>query len=122
MIGGDDLSRIQSGEGSKFNSSLSDLERIHLLLVEANHHSMCNDYVRWFGALDALDREISTYLNEEEDNELNKDRMSGIVTANGAQGIMRKKLRLWERKLRYFRSKKKLGIVAGDDASTAALR
>lgn len=122
MIGVDDLSRIQGGEGAKFNSSLADLERIHLLLVEANLASKAGRYGVWFGALDALDREISTYLNDEEEHDLNKKRVSGVVNQQGAQSIMRNKLNGWERKLRHFRSKKKLGIVAGDDASTAALR
>lgn len=118
----DDLSRIQGGEGAKFNSSLSDLERIHNLLVLANQASISGRYTVWLGALHGLDREISTYLNDEEDKDLGKVRVLSVIADSRAQSTMRRRLDQYERRLRYYRSKKKLGIVADDDASTAMMR
>jgi len=116
------VQRIQTGEGAKFNSSLADLERIHLLLVMANEHSIQGELNGWIGALHAIDREISPYLNKEEEGELNPLRVNNITSDPRANSLIKNKLDTYERKLRFFRSKKKLGIVAEDDASTAALR
>lgn len=116
-----DLSRIQGGEGAKFNSSLADLERIHTLLMSANQSSIIGDFYTWLGSLQAIDREISTYLSEKEDKELDTKRVREITTNKGARTIVVRKLTAYERELRMLRSKKKLGIVAQDDASTAAL-
>lgn len=117
-----DLVRIQSGDGSKFNSSLADLERMHNLLVLANEASITNNMTLWLNTLHALDREISPYLNEKENAELDELRLYDIFADRTAQPIMKRRLSRYERELRMFRSKKKLGIVAEDDASTAPLR
>lgn len=118
----DDVSRLQAGEGAKFNSALADLERIHNLLVAANEASIMKNYAVWLGALQALDREISPYLSTDENKELEGVRVYGVVTDNRAVSLVSKRLNAYERLLRYFRSKKKLGIVAEDDASSAAMR
>lgn len=118
----DDLFRIQSGDGSKFNSSLADLERMHNLLVLANQACIVGDLMTWLNSLQTLDREISPYLNEKEDEELESVRVYGFPTDVKASSIAKRKLGVYERKLRFYRSKKKLGIVAEDDASSAAMR
>jgi len=118
----EDLNRLQAGDGSKFNSSIADLERIHLLLVSSNQASISHSYPLWIGSLRALDREISPYLNREEEEDLTKYRVTGIPTDKRASVMICKRLDDYERRLRYYRSKKKLGIVAEDDASTAAMR
>ena len=118
----DDLSRIQAGEGAKFNSALADLERIHNLLVAANEASIRQDYQMWLGALMAIDREISPYLSKEEEETLSHVRVTSLPPDQRAINVMAGRLNTYERQLRYFRSKKKLGIVADDDASTAAYR
>mgnify|MGYP000414237825 CR=1 FL=1 len=117
-----DLERIQGGEGAKFNSSIADLERIHNLLMVANEASINNNVITWWGALRAFDREITTYLNEDEKKQLDQARVKGIPKDFHAQDLVRSKLNDYENELRLLRSKKKLGIVAEDDASTAALR
>lgn len=122
MVMADDLSRLQAGEGAKFNSALADLERIHNLLVIANEASIKREFNVWLGSLQAIDREISPYLSEEEHRELDRVRVSGVPSDNRALGLVNGRLNTYERRLRYFRSKKKLGIVAEDDASTAAFR
>lgn len=117
-----DLERLRSGDGAKFNSSLADLERIHNLLVASNEASINNDFRGWLGALRALDREIGVYLSDEELKELKPLRVLSIPVDRRANSLVIEKLDAYEQKLRTFRSKKKLGIVADDDASTAALR
>lgn len=116
-----DLERIRGGEGAKFNSSLADLERMHNLLIAANHASVQGDFVVWLGSLQALDREISPYLSDKENEVLNEKRVTSIPSSIQASSVIKNKLNDYERELRKFRSVKKLGIVAQDDASTAAL-
>ena len=118
----DDITRLQSGEGSKFNSSIADLERIHNLLMTANEASITNNTFLWLGSLQALDREISPYLNPVEEQDLVKVRVGALPKDSRANHLINNKLNTYERLLRYYRSKKKLGIVAEDDASTAAMR
>lgn len=117
-----DLERLRSGDGSKFNSSLADLERIHNLLVTANEASINGNLRAWLGALRALDREISVYLSDKELTELKAVRVLTIPGDYRATRIVGEKLDAYEQMLRTFRSKKKLGIVADDDATTVALR
>jgi len=117
-----DLDRIKGGEGAKFNSSLADLERIHNLLMAANEASINGNVRMWWGALRALDREISVYANEDEMAELEQLRITELPKDVRAFGFVVEKLNLYENELRKMRSKKKLGIIAEDDASTAALR
>lgn len=117
-----DLERIKSGEGAKFNSSLADLERIHNLLMAANEASINGNLPAWLGALRSLDRELTVYASEAELTELKKARVVGIPKDKRAREIVSQKLNEYETELRLLRSKKKLGIVAEDDATTAALR
>lgn len=117
-----DLDRIRSGEGAKFNSSIADLERIHNLLVICNNSSIAGNINLWLGALQALDNELLTYLNDEEEETLQRVRIDSLPERMTNNTLIRKRLRAYERLLRQYRSKKKLGIVAEDDASTAALR
>lgn len=117
-----DIERLQGGEGSKFNSSLADLERLHNLLLIANRASINGSLKEWLGALKALDRELSPYLSQEEMEDVKKKRISSVPNDTRAYGVAYDKLEAYENLLRRYRSLKKLGIVAEDDASTAALR
>ena len=117
-----DLIRIQGGEGSKFNSALADLERIHLLLVDCNRASRIGELRLWLYSLHSLERELCVYLNEDENKELNDVRVDDIPPDRKYWGNFQRKLDDYERKLRHYRAKKKLGIVAQDDATNAALR
>lgn len=118
----DELDRLRGGEGSKFNSAIADLERMHNLLLECNLYSRRGDDNNWCRALNALYREIATYLNPSEMTELQQYRVQAVPNDPKAKNLVRAKLDNFELKIREFRAKKKLGIVAGDDASTAALR
>jgi len=117
-----DLERIKGGEGAKFNSSLADLERIHHLLMAANEASINGNLNAWLGALRSLDRELTVYASPEELTELKKARVFAIPKDRRATSLVSERLNDYETELRMLRSKKKLGIVAEDDASTAALR
>lgn len=117
-----DLERIKSGDGAKFNSSLADLERIHNLLVAANEASINNNLFGWVGALRALDRELCPYINDLEEEALKSKRVKSVPHDRRAFGLIVDRLNEYESELRKLRGKKKLGIVAEDDASTAALR
>lgn len=117
-----DLERIKGGEGAKFNSSLADLERIHNLLMAANEASMSNNLFAWLGALRALDRELCPYISDDEEEGLKTVRVKTVPTDRRAHRLIIDRLDGYESELRKLRGKKKLGIVAEDDASTAALR
>lgn len=117
-----DLERLQGGDGSKFNSSIADLERMHNLLLAANRASIYGNVREWLGALKALDRELSPYLNEQEREEIKKVRLGSVPYDERARGAVSDRLERYENELRRFRSKKKLGIIADDDVTTAALR
>jgi len=117
-----DLERIKGGEGAKFNSSLADLERIHNLLMTANEASINNNLNGWLGSLRALDRELCPYMSDEEAKEIDKVRVKTLPIDRRAHGLIIDRLDRYENELRRLRGKKKLGIVAEDDASTAALR
>jgi len=117
-----DLERIRGGEGSKFNNALADLERQHLLLLACNEASINGDFNGWCNNVNALYRELVIWANPKERVDLEKHRITNIPHKLGAGSAIRNKLNDFEIELRMFRAKKKLGIIAEEDASTAALR
>lgn len=117
-----DVERIRGGEGSKFNSSLSDLERIHNIIMLCNQASTIRNYPLWLNACNAFYREIVPYLSEDERRALDTVRVVHIPARGGADAVVYHKLDAFEQELRFFRAKKKLGIVADDSPGSAALR
>jgi len=118
----DDLKRIQDGDGSKFNSAIADLMRIHQLLVDCNNAAISGNIQWWFRTLRALDREIRVYLSPKEIEALQKVEVRSIPPNERFWVTITSKLEAYESTLRHYRACKKLGIVANEDASTAALR
>jgi len=112
--------RLQSGEGSKFNSALADLQRIDLILQRCNNASTMHDYHLWCSSLNALYRELSPYMNDKEQEAANKLRIVSLPREHN--NFFHKRLDDFEFYLRKIRAIKKLGIVADEDASTAAMR
>ena len=117
-----DVIRIQSGEGSKFNSALADLERIHQLLQMAHAACIRGDMVTWCRSLNCLYRELRPYLNDAERDDIEEERITSVPPRAVGRAGAEAKLDSFEQKLRYYRAKKKLGIVADEDAGSAALR
>lgn len=115
-----DLDRLQSGEGAKFNSALSDLERIHNLLVGCNQARISEDLRLWHRCLQALEGELIAYFNEADFERMEQVRVQNIVLQNNARHFIMQKLHNYEIALRVIRAKKKLGIVADDDINSAA--
>lgn len=118
----DDLSRIQAGEGSKFNSALAELERQHNLLMMANRASAEGNLFLWCRLLNALYREIAPYLSEKELVELRAARVSSVPSDKKAGAAAVGRLDAFEMMIRSYRARKKLALTADENASNAALR
>lgn len=116
--------RFREDGESKFNKSLDDLKRISRLQDMANYWSCqpsLDGRVGWMNILAALDRELSPYLNTNEENALKSLRVLSLpdnryqkLLGNTPSPQLTAKLDLWERKLRELISSKGMGLVAKD--------
>lgn len=114
---------IEEGE-SKFNKSLEDLERISRLEEHANMISCVNTWEGhqvWQKLLSALDREISPYLDEEEEEKLKVVRIFVVPGMEHRKMIghtptpaITAQLDRWDRELRRLIAKKGMALQKKD--------
>ena len=114
------LKDFEHGE-SKYNSTELTIERISLEFARAAEISMQDtpdSYYSWRNILELLDREIYTYLNDDERKELETYRVDFVPNSRyrrvsrAINMPLRNKLDAWERRIRYYVAKKGLAIVS----------
>lgn len=110
----DDINRMRDGDVSLFNSSLATLYRMHQLFVEANYFSSDNKTTDWWRTLQVIDRELSPYLNDEEEEALEDVRVFDVNSDKRLYSYLNKRLDKYERKLREYHALKGFGLKASD--------
>lgn len=116
--------RFREDGESKFNKSLDDLKRISRLQDMANYWSCqqtLDGRIGWMNILAALDRELSPYLDTNQEQELKPLRVTSLpdgrytkLLGNNPLQQHTTKLDAWERKLREIITAKGMGLVAKD--------
>ena len=124
----EDIQRMRDGDASKYNSSLDILRRINLLWDQANRARQ-SDYGNgamefWVKTLHALDSELCSFLNEEEEKTLDvmRVRVPGDKLPNYVKMLLHPKIDRYERQLRMLFHSKGFGLRAGEDVGSAILR
>lgn len=125
---GSSLEILQAGDGSEFDKSFAALERMHSALLVANNASFSHTLhgcQMWLDALLVLDREMEAAYNDNDKKELDLCRIKQIPSGKGMErliGGIRKKLDVYERKLRVIHTAKGFNIKAKLDGASAAER
>lgn len=107
------LEKIQSGEGSKFDSGVASLERMHTSMVQANISSSIYSIQglrSWFSALRSLERELYAYLSDDDKKLLKEKRVSSIPNNSNLIPILFNKLDSYDKTLRYLHTAKGFGL------------
>ena len=118
--------------GSLFDMSIATLQRIHFSLIQGNVYSSIGDIpslTSWYNSLSVVDREISPFLSETDEKELEpvRNKASGIPRLSSTRGVsinyysMAKILDTYERKLRYYMKKYKLYMREREDPGNAMM-
>jgi len=107
------LNKIQEGQGSKFDSGVASLERMHSEMIKANFNS--SDYTLqgmrgWFSALKSLERELYPYLSKEDKSELDKVRMKTLPAHSKLLQTYFSKLDSYDKILRTLHATKGFGL------------
>ena len=119
------LQRLQSGEGSQFNSSIACLERMHDIMTALNKLSADNStesVVIQKSFLYRLEMELYPYLNKEEKEKVAAFRVADFP-AHIVNNIVIRKMNDYERLLRTLHAVKGFGMISTDvDDSPAIYR
>lgn len=121
----EDLDILKEGGGAKYNSAIADLMAIRNLM---NHASMyrrmrdVNGVNLWMDTLNALYMELVPYMSKKERADLKILRVSNPCDNPAIVNLIHRKLDRYEERLREIRAKKRLGLIAGEDAAEAILR
>ena len=107
------LSKIQEGQGSKFDSGVASLERMHSEMMKANFHSA--DYSiqglrSWLASLKSLERELYPYLSKDDREELEKTRVKNQPNSKTHIGNFFTKLDKYDKTLRVLHASKGFGL------------
>lgn len=122
-----DLERLRSGEMTQFDSQISDMITIRILMNKANDLRRVQHegaYRGWMYILHTIEAELSAYMSPKQAEELQKLRVN-TLPGNKGKGVLHiayKKLDTYHRKLIEVRGEKGLGLRATEDAGSAVLR
>jgi len=107
------LEKIQEGQGSKFDSGVASLERMHTEMVKANMFSgefSLRGMQSWFASLKNLERELFPYLDAESLTAIGKKRLSKLPSSSKLLHFYFNKLDAYDKELRLVHASKGFGL------------
>lgn len=127
----DDVSRIQGGDGAKFNSSLATLERIDSLLKIAYGYASQGLNDSWLTTLETLDSEVYPFLDAAQRQTIEASRPQNamkLIPVRGGSSWARRTvawprstLLSYERTIRQLLADKGFLMVAGKSKGSVIL-